>query len=172
MSDSYTYSMGEVEVLIVRPLSPCRVQLMGEDEWMGLEDFDFVVDYRTPIGGHICHKHYTIPAGFKSDFASIPRLFQRAVPKGRSERVPSYIHDFLCRKAICIEEREYADRVFLIALKGFSLPCPPMGWDSEDPIRGEWFVDLSNSWIRRNVMFLAVQARTKRYKYFNKEKVN
>ena len=56
-----------------------------------------------------------VPAGFETDLASIPRIFQSLVPKVDRHMLPAIVHDYLCRKPDF--SRKTADRVFLEAMR-------------------------------------------------------
>ena len=65
-----------------------------------------------------------IPAGFVTDFASIPRIFRAIHPVNGRHRKAAVVHDYLCRS---IEvKRKDADNVFLEAMK----VCGVKGWRS------------------------------------------
>lgn len=58
-----------------------------------------------------------VPAGYESDFASVPQIFQWAVPKIGRHSKPAVLHDYLC----CmwkrgLNTRKFADKVFLEAM--------------------------------------------------------
>ena len=56
-----------------------------------------------------------VPAGFETDLASIPRIFQSLVPKVDRHMLPAIVHDYLCREPDF--SRKTADRIFLEAMK-------------------------------------------------------
>jgi hypothetical protein len=56
-----------------------------------------------------------VPAGFKTDFASIPRLFCRVLPKNGKYDRAAVIHDYLYTTAIVTKAE--ADSVFLEAME-------------------------------------------------------
>lgn len=62
----------------------------------------------------------TVPAGFTTDFASIPRFMpvSYSMLKGRAEKA-AVIHDFLYRTQ---KGRKYADDVFYEAMKDSGVP--------------------------------------------------
>jgi hypothetical protein len=76
---------------------------------------------------------WTVPAGFETDFASIPRVFWRLLPPVGRYGKAAVIHDFLYRTGSA--SRAVADRVFLDAMEV-----------------------LGVGWLTRHVMFLAVRA--------------
>jgi hypothetical protein len=56
----------------------------------------------------------TAPAGFLTDFASIPRFFHRLIPKNGTYDAAAVLHDFLY--AIGLYTKEICDLIFLDAL--------------------------------------------------------
>lgn len=60
----------------------------------------------------------TVPAGFVTDYASIPRFLWRIAPPSTGRHVwPAVLHDFLYRCAQERVTRKFADEVFLDAMK-------------------------------------------------------
>lgn len=57
----------------------------------------------------------TVPSGFVTDFASIPRPFWSLLPKWAEYGPPSVVHDYLYWTQQC--ERKQADKIFLMAMK-------------------------------------------------------
>ena len=66
--------------------------------------------YRSDILGLV-----TVPAGFETDFASVPRLFWNIVPPLGRYGEPAIVHDYLYRTQTV--DRLTADRVFLEAME-------------------------------------------------------
>ena len=63
----------------------------------------------------------TVPAGFTTDFASVPWFFRRLYPKVGQYNAAAIIHDFLCR---CDSiPRKDADTVFLEAMSVLGVPA-------------------------------------------------
>jgi len=56
-----------------------------------------------------------VPAGFDTDLASIPRIFQSLVPKVDHHMLPAIVHDYLVR--LPDFNRRMADKVFLEAMR-------------------------------------------------------
>ena len=77
--------------------------------------------YYTDVSG--VNNPITVPAGFKTDFASIPHWVPRWVcdPHDESRR-PAVIHDWLCRVSDSKKKRVLADKVFREALKLEGVP--------------------------------------------------
>lgn len=76
---------------------------------------------------------FEVPAGFQTDLASIPRIFQSIVPKIGKHIQPAIAHDF-CYAGNTDLTKEEADLLFLDGMKS----------------TGVW-------WLRRRVMYLAVR---------------
>jgi hypothetical protein len=73
-----------------------------------------------------------VPAGFITDFASVPRPFWWIIPRWGSYGNAAVVHDYLYQTGT--KSRKYADEIFLEAMK----------------VSG-------TSWICRHIMFLAVR---------------
>lgn len=61
----------------------------------------------------------TVPDGFITDLASIPRLLRGAINQNGASRRPAVLHDWLYCSQIC--SRRTADHLFLCALKADGL---------------------------------------------------
>ena len=77
--------------------------------------------------------HFTVPAGFSTDLASIPRLFQSIVPKVGKHIQPAIVHDWGYAGNTDLT-KEDTDLLFLEGMKA----------------SGVW-------WLRRRVMYWAVR---------------
>jgi hypothetical protein len=75
-----------------------------------------------------------VPAGFVTDFASIPRFFWRVLPPTGAYGKAAVVHDYLYRTPAEPYTRQECDEVFLSAMQ-----------------------DLGVSWPVRQVMFWAVR---------------
>ncbi len=64
---------------------------------------------------------YIVPAGFVSDFASVPRLPFAFLLTGDSAHVSAVIHDYLL--VYSIEPRRIADKIFLEAMRLEQVPA-------------------------------------------------
>lgn len=62
----------------------------------------------------------TIPVGFITDFASVPRLFRAFITGHDNTKMPAVLHDWLYRKGI--GTRKEADKMFLMAMKENGVP--------------------------------------------------
>ena len=86
----------------------------------------------------------TVPAGFVTDLASIPRIARLAIPKNGRHRKAAVIHDYLCRLGLNFSRR-LADRIFLEAMKVCGVSA-----------------------IQRRLMYWAVAANTTRMRIIGK----
>lgn len=64
-----------------------------------------------------------VPAGFRTDLASIPRLFRGLLPQNDKHRLAAVVHDWLCRTAHSRKERARGDRIFREAMKDLGVPA-------------------------------------------------
>ena len=86
----------------------------------------------------------TVPAGFVTDLASIPRIFRFLIIKNGRHRPAAIVHDYLCRLGLDYS-RVLADKIFLEAMKVRKVPR-----------------------MRRRLMYWAVSANTLRMKLIGK----
>lgn len=89
------------------PFRTTPVLRVGElaDEWI----LEAPLHYVTPAGADI-----TVPPGFVTDLASIPRLLYVLIPVNGRHRAAAILHDWLYEMQPC--ERAEADRLFLSAM--------------------------------------------------------
>lgn len=89
---------------------PLRLEYIDGRRWRLTETFG----YTTRPGRRI-----TVPAGFETDFASVPRFFWRLLPP-TGEGIPygkaAVIHDFLYRTSTIDVTRKQADGIFFDAM--------------------------------------------------------
>lgn len=86
--------------------SPLVVRVHGEGNWV----LDSSLVYETSAGEYI-----TIPAGFITDLASIPRIFHSLIPVNGKHRQAAVVHDYLY--VIQDRPREQVDAIFLEAME-------------------------------------------------------
>ena len=87
----------------------------------------------------------TVPTGFVTDLASIPRIFRLLIaPKNGRHRAPAIVHDYLCRLKLDFS-RVKADKIFREAMKLQGVPK-----------------------MRRWLMYSAVKLNTSRMKLIGK----
>lgn len=58
----------------------------------------------------------TVPKGFVSDGASVPRLFWAILPPFKQTKEAAFMHDYLCRIAKNKKDRKKADDIFRMML--------------------------------------------------------
>lgn len=93
------------------PFSELKLQAVKGGKWILLE----------PMRWHENkNKSYTVPKGFKTDLASIPRGFRWLVEGVDYTRRPAVLHDYLYRKGIGTKAE--ADRLFKKGLKEEGAP--------------------------------------------------
>ena len=115
--------------------SSLKVEKIGENRWALLEPL--VYDGS---------KQYVVPAGFETDFASVPQaVWWFCPPAAGNHAKPAVLHDYLCETA---NNQPAADKVFLEAMKSNGV-----------------------GWIKRITMFNAVRAyQVAIGKYFKKNR--
>jgi hypothetical protein len=95
--------------------TPADLRLIGNKKWELLTDFSY------HVGGYPSVDVITVPAGFVTDLASVPRaLWSIFPPHGRYAKA-AIIHDYLYEFAI--GSKEYADNVFLEAMEVLGVPA-------------------------------------------------
>lgn len=111
---------------MTRFTDPADLRMLGDGEWELLSPFSY------HVGQYPSDDVITVPAGFVTDLASIPRLFWSVLPPHGRYAKAAIIHDYLYVEAI--KTREYADKVFLEAMEV-----------------------LGVSWVKRRIMYAAVR---------------
>lgn len=97
--------------------TPLRAELIddlankGAGEWRLLEPLVFVDERGL---------EYVVPAGFSTDFASVPRVPIAYWLTGNTAHRPAVLHDWLCRTAPV--PRTVADQLFLEAMESVGMP--------------------------------------------------
>lgn len=75
------------------------------------------------VGGDETGVAISVPKGFETDFASIPRFFQRLLPKLDKHRRAAIVHDFLyARQGFNVYDRKRCDEIFLEAMGILNVP--------------------------------------------------
>lgn len=93
---------------------PLRVEYLDGHEWLLLEDFTYFDEEYGEEGLFI-----TVPAGFQTDFASVPRILWNLLPPTGKYGKAAVIHDFLYRTGHVAGvpiTKAYADAVFRRAM--------------------------------------------------------
>lgn len=92
------------------------------------EEFAFYIDHTETV-----KETFTVPKGFRTDFASIPRSFKWLISPVGLHGKAAVLHDYLCEYGYMT--RKEADEIFLEAMKV-----------------------LGVGWLKRTVMYRAVRA--------------
>lgn len=99
--------------MIVRYMSPLRVEMIDDnDNWQLIEPFAasvFVPEVKDS------YRIITVPAGFKTDFASVPRLPCVYLLMGNKAHKAAVLHDYLYSVGGSEADRVYADEVLKTA---------------------------------------------------------
>lgn len=85
---------------------------IGVDTWK----LDAPLVYYSEIAG----REIVVPAGFSTDFASIPRFFHRLLPKNGAYDAAAVVHDYLY--ATGEVPKDIADMIFLEAMTVLNVP--------------------------------------------------
>lgn len=85
---------------------------IGIDTWKLAEQFGYY-DW-------VLNETFLIPAGFSTDFASIPRFAHVLLPKNGEYDAPAVLHDWLYYAALT--NRDTADFIFLEAMEVLGVP--------------------------------------------------
>lgn len=76
---------------------------------------EFELEERLVYQSDLWPEQIIVPAGFITDLASIPRVFQSLIPKVDKHMLAAVVHDYLVRQDDF--DRRLADRIFLEAMK-------------------------------------------------------
>lgn len=117
--------------------SPLQVEKIGKNKWRLLAPLVYEGSQK-----------YIVPAGFETDFASVPRLaWWFCAPASGNHAKPAVLHDYLCET---YDNQPHTDRIFLEAMQANGV-----------------------GWFKRTVMFNFVRAyQAAKGKYFRKRKVH
>ena len=90
-------------------LAPLRLEKLLGDQWQVLERFDAMID----------GKVHSVPAGYVTDLASVPRMPLAYLLAGGRAPKSAVLHDHLYETRA---GRDFADHVFLAAMKAEGVP--------------------------------------------------
>jgi Protein of unknown function (DUF1353) len=90
--------------------TPLQVQEIDERWWHVLADLKY----------HGKLQDFVVPAGTRTDFASVPRLFTWLVPSAGKYTKAAVLHDYLCDTGVV--PRNDADGVFRRAMRELGVP--------------------------------------------------
>jgi hypothetical protein len=97
--------------------TPLSVSPLGDGvTWELLKPFVY------HIGSKFSRHYIRVPTGFKTDFASVPKIFRFFLPEWAKFSKAPVLHDWLYRKPIIVGKRTHeisrkeADKIFLEAM--------------------------------------------------------
>lgn len=103
--------------------APLHLEPLDEKTWMLVQDFKYY------IGKKNSNRYVRVPAGFKTDFASTPRILWSLLPPWGQYGKAAIVHDFLCihKEITNVDEdgytsteeisRKEVDKIFLESMK-------------------------------------------------------
>lgn len=95
--------------------TPLKVEFIDGRKWVLCSAFTYCVgSLEEP------HDEITVPAGFETDFASIPRIFWGLLPPTGKYGKAAVLHDFMYSRQQ--SPRKYADDVFYEAMGVLNVP--------------------------------------------------
>ncbi len=97
-----------MKIIDVAFLTPLRVEALDDDKWVLLTEFSGMIKYENS------YEILTVPLGFVTDLASVPRLPGMFMLFGGRARRSAVLHDWLYVNRL--GEREKADAVFFAAM--------------------------------------------------------
>ena len=87
--------------MYIRVYGKLKLELLPNGRWCELIDaLQVIVDNELIL----------IPAGFQTDFASVPRVFWNIIPPMGLHTIAAVTHDYLYHRGLC--PRKTADRIF------------------------------------------------------------
>lgn len=91
-----------------------RLDFIGNYRFRLAEPFEY------HVGEYPSEEVITVPVGFETDFASVPRLLWSILPPHGKWAKAAIVHDYLYVNAIC--SKAYADGVFYEAMGVLGVP--------------------------------------------------
>jgi hypothetical protein len=70
----------------------------------------------------LTHEEFNVPAGFVTDYASVPQVLQWVVPKLGAHSMPAVVHDYLYWDQTCT--REEADKILYATMEEYGSYLP------------------------------------------------
>lgn len=85
---------------------------------VGDEDSKFILLAPLIYYSDLAQCEIVVPAGYSTDFASIPRIFQNIIQVNGRHRKPAVLHDYLCdSKKLFGMPQGFADKIFREAME-------------------------------------------------------
>lgn len=89
-------------------------ELIGKNKWKNIEQFEY------HVGSYPSEEIITVPVGFETDFASVPRIFWAYISPIDTHAKAAVIHDY-CYATACYN-RKRSDELFLEGMVVLSVP--------------------------------------------------
>ena len=99
------------------------VHIEGERRWQLTRDFVYGTEVKGPFSG----RDITVPSGFVTDLASVPRPLWSLFPPSGKYLEAAVVHDFLYVTEYppdLIVTKKMADQIFLEAMKSLGISAP------------------------------------------------
>lgn len=94
--------------------------ILGHDHWRVLTSFSYKIDEE---------RHVSVPAGYLTDGASVPRLFWNMIPPWGAYGQAAVVHDVVCESLQVTEcgklvyiSRAECDKILNLAMKTLGVP--------------------------------------------------
>ena len=94
---------------------PLIVEKLDNGLWKVARAFEY------HVGEEGSNDIISVPEGFQTDFASVPRIFWVILPPDGKYTQAAVVHDFIYNKQI--RSRKEADRIFLEAMQVLGVPA-------------------------------------------------
>ena len=118
----YGVSLPDPCILLIMPNRRGKKGSKNTDYFSLFKDMAVIID-------DYCHTYevqadrFVVPAGFKTDLASIPRTLRATFPVVDTHMVAAVVHDYLYREAaMAYRGRGWADKFFLRLMKETGVP--------------------------------------------------
>lgn len=99
--------------------TPLLVEVLPNRMFKLVEPFTYYTDIPCACGAN--HTEIDVPAGFKTDLASVPRLFWAILPPHGTYGKAAVVHDYCYRYAV--HSKPWADKVFREGMKVLGVPA-------------------------------------------------
>jgi hypothetical protein len=104
-------------------ITPLEIEYIDGRKWRVTSEFDYVLDWN-----NLASRKITVPAGFVTDFASIPRALWDILPPTGLYGKAAVIHDYLYvhggKLPPDVFTKKQADRIFYEAMGVLGVPQP------------------------------------------------
>ena len=112
--------MTPFDLPLVTQYDPEASKLLGKDHWRVVAPFTYLISD---------DRHVSIPAGYLTDGASVPKIFWNIIPPWGIYGQAAVVHDILCEYLSVVDNgypvpitRSYCDRVLHDAMEALEVP--------------------------------------------------